>query len=249
VGTAAELDHVRVFMMLALRRIGDFPALTDRMHEYVRDAHRRGDRYAATSMVWSCNLVWLAADSPARAEAELDSEDWVSADASLHLQHWFRARSQFELALYRGDPVAIASAVATITPCLGPSFAHVEVVQTETRYFLARAAIQHGDAATAQAVMAPLARARRPHTRAFVRLIDAAVAAIGGDLSRARARLADALADAEVSEMRAIAALIRRRRAILDRDDATVAACDDDLAACGVRNPAAFARVFVTWPA
>jgi hypothetical protein len=248
VGTAAELNHVRLFIAFALRRHGDYRELAVRQREYLRDANRRGDRYAAASLQWSSNVVWLAADDPLRARAELTPEIWSPPGDGLHLQHWFRVRGLFELALYQDDADGVAAAAAQIAPFAGPAFAHVEAVRTETRYLLARAAIARGDGAAARAAIAPLARVRAPYLRAFVRLILAAIEVLADRPARARALLDGAAADADATDMIAIGALARRRRAELDDDGAALAAADQVLASRGVIAPTAFARMFATWP-
>ncbi len=248
VGTASEINHVRVFIAFALRRHGDYRELGVRQREYLRDANRRGDRYAAASFQWSSNVVWLAADDPERARAELTPEIWSPPEQGLHLQHWFRVRGLFELALYQGDLAAAAEAAAAIQPFTGRGFAHVEAVRTETMYLLARLAIARGDARAARRAIAPIVRLRAPYIRAFVRLVLAAIEVLTARPDRARALLDGAMADADATDMIALGALARRRRGELDRDDAAVAAADQLLASRGVLAPAAFAQVFATWP-
>jgi hypothetical protein len=248
VGTAAEINHVRVFIVMALRRHNDYRELAVRQRDYLRDAIRRGDRYAAASFQWSSNVVWLAADDPARARAELAPDIWSAPEAGLHLQHWFRVRGLVELALYEDDAAAVARAALDIRPFAGPAFAHVEAVRTETLYLIARAAVVAGDAAAARKAIAPLVRVRTPYIRAFVRLVLAAIEALRDRPDRARALLRGAAADADGGEMPGIAALARRRLAQLDGDAAAVGEADLALAARGVTNPVAFARMFATWP-
>ena len=136
-----------------------------RQRDYLRDAIRRGDRYAAASFQWSSNVVWLAADDAARARAELAPEAWSPPADGLHLQHWFRVRGLLELALYEDDRAAMTRLTGEIRGFLGPAFAHVEAVRTETTYLLARIAIVAGDAAAARAAIAPLTGVRPPSER------------------------------------------------------------------------------------
>ena len=65
---------------------------------------------------------------------------------------------------------------------------------------------------------------------------------------RARALLRGAASDAEAVDMPGTAALARRRLAELDGDAAALAEADAALAARGVTDPVAFARMFATWP-
>ena len=62
VGTAAELNQLRVFMPSRCAASATTTRCATKQTEYLRDALRRGDRYAAAVVpVWSSNVVWLAA--------------------------------------------------------------------------------------------------------------------------------------------------------------------------------------------
>ncbi|MEO6773009.1 MAG: protein kinase [Kofleriaceae bacterium] len=247
VGSNAELNHLRNFTLFALRRIGAYDNLRDRLIEYTRDALRRGDRYAATSYVWSSNIVWLAAGDVARARADLASVTWSDPGQGLHLQHWFQVRALAEIALYEDDRDELARLAPRLRPFLGAAFAHVEAIATETRYLLARFAIRRRDPAAARRELGPLRRTKPPYLRAFVRLILAAIATLEGRNDGAREALGGAIADAEACRMTAFAALARRRFAELDGLPTTEA--DAALAARGIVEVERFARVFATWPA
>jgi hypothetical protein len=241
VGTAAELNHVRVFITFALRRHGDFNALHERQREYLVDAQRRGDRYAAASFQWASNVGWLARDEVEQARDELAPDAWSPPEQGLHLQHWFRVRGLLELALYEDDRAAMPVLGEQIKEFLGPSFSHVEAVRTETRYLLGRIAIVAGDARAARRAVAPLRRNRAPYVRAFVRLVRAAADQLEGKLASAHAELTAAVADAESVEMMSLAALARLR--LGETELATLI-----LRQRGVANVESFARIFATWP-
>ena len=246
VGSYAELNHLRNFLLFALRRIGAYNNLRDRLIEYTRDALRRGDRYAATSYVWSSNVVWLAAGDTTRARADLESVTWSNPEQGLHLQHWFQVRSLAEIALYEDDRAELARLEPLLRPFLGPAFAHVEAIATETRYLLGRFAIRRGDPRAARREIAALRRLKPPYLRAFVRMVVAAIAALEGREDAAREALGGAIADAEACRMTTFAALARRRFAELA--GTSTAEPDAVLASHGVVDVERFARVFATWP-
>jgi hypothetical protein len=254
VGTAAELNHVRLFIAFALRRHGDYRELAVRQREYLRDANRRGDRYAAASFQWSSNVVWLAADDPRARARRARARDLVTARATgLHLQHWFRVRGLFELALYQDDADGVAAAAAQIAPFAGPAFAHVEAVRTETRYLLARAAIARGDGAAPRAAPSrPFVRVlRAPYIRAFVRLVLAAIEVLtDSPRSRARALLdgADGRRRRHRHDRAGRPGAAATRPSSIAMMPPLLAAADQLLASRGVLAPAAFAQVFATWP-
>ena len=120
-----------MFLLFAMRRHGGFGELRPRYDEYVRDALRRGDRYAGTTFRWSANVVWLAADDVERAHAELDAASWSESER-LHLQHWFHARAVTELALYEGADDRLDAAEAELRRFLGGVMDHVQIVRVET---------------------------------------------------------------------------------------------------------------------
>ncbi len=248
VGSSAELNHIRNFMMFALRRMGNYDELRARLVDYVRDANRRGDRYAATSFVWSSNVVWLVADDVARARSDLASVVWSRIEDGLHLQHWFHVRAQAELAMYEDDRARIEELVPQLRAFLGPAFAHVEAVATETRFQLGRVAIRNGDAALARKEVAALAHLKVGYVRAFVRLIHAAAFVLEGRTRDAREALAGAIADAESTQMTTLVAQARRRFAELGGDVQEIAAADAVLSARGIVDPDRFLRIFATWP-
>ncbi len=248
VGTSAELNHIRNFMLFALRRMGTYDRLRDRQVEYVRDALRRGDRYAATSYVWSSNVVWVAADDVERARADLASVVWSPPEEGLHLQHWFHVRAQAEVAMYIDDLAEIDSLAAPLRAFLGPAFAQVQAVSTETRYQLGRVAIRHGNSALARKEVSAIARRKEPYIRAFVRLVLAAADVIDGKHDAAREQLIGSITDAESCQMLTLAALARRRFAQLANDQAAIAEADAALRNRGIVDPERFARVFATWP-
>lgn len=248
VGTAAELNHARNFMMFALRRMGAYKQLHEVQAEYVRDALRRGDRYAATTFVWSSNVVWLAAGDPRRARADLASVEWSRPEDGLHLQHWFHARARAEIAMYEDDVAEIDALVPALRAYLRTGLRYVQAVATETRYQLARVAIRHGNPVLARREVRAIARRDEPYIRAFVRLVLAAADVLDRRIDAAREKLGGAIADAEKSQMMAIAHLARRRLAQLDGDDSAIRKADTALVELGVADPARFAQVFATWP-
>ncbi len=248
VGTSAELNHIRNFVLFTLRRMGEYDQLRDRQTEYVRDALRRGDRYAATSFVWSSNVVWIAADDVERAKADLDSVVWSTPEQGLHVQHWFKVRAQAEIAMYEDDRAQIDALVPALRAFVGPAFAHVEAIATETRFQLARVAIRNGDAALARREIAPLDKYTVPYVRAFVRLVHAGAHAVENRVDAARQALAGSIADAEGCHMYSLAALARRRSAELSNDQRAIAHEDAVLASRGIVDPVRFARMFATWP-
>ncbi len=251
-GAVPELNHLRLFVMFALRRHGDFDRMRGHYLDYVRDATRRGDRYALTSFRGSANAVWLAADDSVRAHDELAAIQWSPVEEGLHLQHWFIARARAELALYDNDADAMAAAKESITVFLSTPLAHVEVVRAETALELARIAILERDLPGVRHALARLRRERAPYLRAMTLLLEAGADALQGREVEARAHLQEASALSEAAGMHALSALARRRSGELlggELGARIVADADAVLHRHGIMNPTSFARAFATWPA
>ena len=248
-GTAGELNHLRMFLLFAMRRHGGFGELRPRYDEYVRDALRRGDRYAATSFRWSANVAWLAADDVERAHAELEAASWAEGER-LHLQHWFHARAVTELALYEGADDRFEAAEAELRRFLDGVLDHVQIVRVETAIELARICIRRGDAAGARTHLARIARDRSPFLRAIAELLEAAIAMLGGDKHAARVHLDKAIT-CSAFELPVIGALARRRLGEITEGSSgarLIAEADAILLHHGVTSPIRFAQVFATWP-
>ena len=251
VGNVPELNHLRLFVMFALRRNGSFDRLRGHYLEYVRDATRRGDRYAGTSFRWAENAVWLAADDPVRARAELAAATWSPVEQGLHLQHWFLARAHAELALYEDDRAAMERSRTELMTFLDTPLAHVEVVRADTALELARFAIVERDLPSARRWLTRLRRERAPYLRAMTLLVEAAADQLAARSEDARAHLADASALCEASGMQVISALARRRTGeVMGGELGARIAADADavLHRHGIANPARFSRTFATWP-
>ena len=250
-GAAAELNNLRMFLTFAMRRHGCFDRLRIHYLEYVRDALRRGDRYAITTFRWSANAVWLAADDVDRAHAELAAGTWSPPEEGLHLQHWFLARGRAELALYEADPGALGRVRDELTMYLATPLAHIQVVRVETAIELARIAILQRDVGAARAALARLRRERTPYVRAMALLAEAAADALDGRPVDARAHLTDAATLSVSAGMHVAAALARRRAgAMLGGGEGARIVSDADavMRRNGIVHPGRFARAFASWP-
>ncbi len=240
-----------MFVLFALRRHGAYGELRTRLDEYVRDALRRGDRYAATSFRSIGNLVWLACDDVERAHADLDAATWSARADGIHLQHWFAARARAELALYQDDPIGMAEAEADLPRFIGHGvLAHIQLVQVERALELARIAIRRGDAAAARRHLRRLRPDHTSYLRGMSSVCEAAVAELEGHRPAARAHLEAAIRLAG-RDLPVIGAVARHRLAAITPGAAGLrlaAEAEAMLLHHGVVAPARFVRAFATWP-
>ena len=222
--------------------------LRDRTVEYVRDALRRGDRYAATSFVWSSNVCgWppTISSEPAPSSHSVvwsRPEDGLAPPALVPRARASRARDVQGRS--RRDRRRSCRRCA---PFLGPAFAHVEAVTTETRFQLGRVAIRNGDAEVARREVATSSTARQPvHPR-----VGAARARRGRrDRGQAR-RCARAARSGRSPTPRAADGDARRTRAPPVRQlsgEPTRSPRQTTRCAPRIADPERFVRVFATWP-
>ncbi|HUQ06375.1 MAG TPA: protein kinase [Kofleriaceae bacterium] len=102
-GKGWELTNARVFLLLTMRFLGECRTLTERFHELLRDAERRGDRYAEATLTRALNLVWLVRDDIAGARRAIERRAWSPPAGTFHLQHWYEVRADMETSLYAGE--------------------------------------------------------------------------------------------------------------------------------------------------
>ena len=101
-GGAYEANVLRNYQLLALGYLGECALLRRKFVEFVRDAHRRGDRFSAATVARALNFVWLLDDAPERARRDLEAEAWRPQSETFHIQNWLALRSTAHIHLYCG---------------------------------------------------------------------------------------------------------------------------------------------------
>ena len=236
IGTAWELTSVRLFLMFAMRHLGAFNDLRRSHNEYVRDAARRGDRYAETTLVRVCNIVWLASGDVAQAERDLARTTWIPpAGGFLHLQHWFELRALCEIDLYTGrrEPRDGFDALARSL------VVRIQTVRTESRWLEGRVLLLRGGQPKRVLRLAgQLASEHMVAAKVWALLLRAGVAWQDGDRDRAKQLLQQAASDGDRGELSLCAAFARWR---LGGDERTRA--EEWMRSEGIADPAAMANV------
>ena len=245
-GRLNGLTTSRLFLVLALRELGEFREWQECAPTFLRDAAHRGDLWFETTMRRACIPLFLMRDQPDEALRDLRRTSWVRPEGRYHFQHWQELRARVEVQLYTG---------------MTPEF--VEEFQPRFRQFqrsmlfrMARfAAIyhelrgrvaltlsyhpEHRPRGLRDAARAARQLEREPHdyARAWGLLLRAGIAARRDQPERAAAQLADAASLAESKSMRFHAALARRRRGELiggDEGRALIAAADEWMTRQGI---------------
>jgi serine/threonine protein kinase len=217
-GTTFEINNARLFRLFSLRHAGALSELRTRRDDYLRDAARRGDRYAETSMRRSGNLAWLVADDPAQAAADLESTGWIPPEGVFHVQHWYELEARAELALYVGGvPDQRAELAAAFARLDRSMLGRVELVRIVSTWLAARLALADGGADGLVRARRAARRLRRLSSRGtgyagvFAGLVEAAVAVADRQELRAEKVLRRTIELADGLHMALHAAAARQR--------------------------------------
>lgn len=100
-GSWFELNNIRIFELHALTFLGRWREVRARCEGHRRDARRRGDRLMQVTLARAFNFLWLAADQPDQAMADLEAHPWPRGE-TFHVQHWYALKAQLDHALYTG---------------------------------------------------------------------------------------------------------------------------------------------------
>lgn len=101
-----ELANAQTFYLASLAWLGDLTEHARMLPAIVRGAEQRGDLFTASTLpLLTYHYVsHLSADSPERAQDELDVSLAEWTQRGFHLQHFWHTYGSAEVALYRGDP-------------------------------------------------------------------------------------------------------------------------------------------------
>ena len=235
-GAAWEIDSLRFFGLFSMRHLGAIRELARCYDEYVRDAARRGDRYAETTMAQQANLVLLAEDAPDEAERLQHRSTWVPPTDAFHLQHWYSVRAHAEIGLYRGNLSKVVNWRRTLASLSGSLLARIQVVRAEANWLCGRLVVAQGEREAAEQCIRRLQREKVAYATAWSHLLRAAMA----EPADRAAELRQAIALSDQTDMGLCAAAARLRLADLAggaEANALRAEAETWMAGEGIRNP------------
>ena len=220
-GMSWELNTVRIFRGLALRWAGLLGKLRRTCDDNVRDAARRGDRYAEATLRRVANIVWLARDNPDEAEVDLDRQPWRAPEGGYHMQNWYELRGRGEIDLYRSDPVDVAARTRDGFARLRRSMLpRVRSIAAEAAWLAGRLALAQAERTAAGRASELLAEAEHhatqvervhmPYARVWADLLRAGVARRRGDGAGALQLLGTAITGAAVAQLYLCGAVAQR---------------------------------------
>jgi eukaryotic-like serine/threonine-protein kinase len=225
-GVAWELDTSHAFALWGLSHQGSIAELSRRWPILLDRARARGDLYSVMNLSsYIMSIVRLAADEPDIAYQELRQTMSQWSREGFHVQHNDALWAAVQIELYRGDGLAAWNLIDQSWPALRRSLLlRVQFIRTSMTFLRARAALAaavmvgRSRPARVQSLLAVARRAARrlkrermPCPTAYAQLVRGALAAIGGDRTRAVSLLTEAVACFEVVDMRLFATATRRR--------------------------------------
>ena len=257
-GVAWEIDTAQTFALWSLLFLGEISELCTRIPQVTKEAHERGNLYAATNCgTFAGHLSWLADDDPEGGRRDLREmmDQW--SGQGFHVQHLTGLMGQTQTDLYSGAAVASWERLQRRWKSLRKAyFLRIQTVRIFMLHLRGRSALMAASQGESPARM--LAAARRDIRRlqrermtwasALAHLLQAGIASTQGRSSRARNHLANALAGFVDADMRLFAAVTRRRQGELmggADGQALIQEADQWMHHQSIRNPAAMTDMHV----
>jgi serine/threonine protein kinase/tetratricopeptide (TPR) repeat protein len=256
---AGVQTQAAIYAAYAQAFLGDLIELRRREASLLADAEQRGDQFTSVLLrVSQPNLLWLAADDPDGARAQINEAKAKWSHGKFTIQDSQVMRSEVEVELYVGDG---AKAYERL---LRDEASHRKSLLFTVQYIRALTAFARGRAAIASIDSAPerraarltearrlarqLERERMGWTAPLAALVTAAAANASGDRESAASSLRRAIDLAQAADMALYAAAARYQLGALlggEEGAGLVASAEEAMRAQDIRVPARFAAMLV----
>jgi len=222
-GAFWELGMAQRFMLSALIYIGDLAEVSRRVPALLGAALEQGNILAATDLRTRLNLIWLAADDPARARMEVIEAMKIWPREGFHLQHYSSMLAMAQIELYTDDAeVAWKHVRGQYRELRESMLLRTQVLRIDSVYLQARTALAaaiHATSAaqrdsffnTAERMARRLAKEKMAYAEPLVSLIRAPIAVRDGNYQLAISLLSAAVDGFESTDMQLRAMVARRR--------------------------------------
>ena len=184
-GVRWEVTTCQTFALWSAVYRGDLALVCERVPVLLRDALERGDRFAANDFRNGLlNLVWLAADDPAGASAEIDQAAAQWSAHGFQLQHYYTLLARTQVDLYLGHGGRAVTRLEEHWKAIARSMMLrlLQGVRIEARHLFARCLLADpgGRISRVQGLARSLRREKVPWATALAQLLDAGCAARTG---------------------------------------------------------------------
>lgn len=219
-GVTWELTIANRFMLSAMLNMGEIGEVSRRAPVLLEAALEQGNLFGAIDIRTRLNLIWLAADDPTRARAEVIEalKDWPQE--GFHLQHYTSMHALAQIELYTEDAEVAWKHIQGQWKALEDSMLlRIQILRIEAMHLLARTALASAPRSpekarrlkTAAKLARRIASERVPFATPFVQLINAALAYQRADHSTAVGLLSQAIESFDLADIDLYEAVARRR--------------------------------------
>jgi hypothetical protein len=253
-GVTWELTIANRYKLNALLYMGEISEVTRRVPALLSSALEQGNLFGATDLRTRLNLIWLAADDPDKARAEVIEALKAWSHEGFHLQHYVSLHALAQIELYTGDAEVAWKHVEGQWQALEDSMLlRIPAVLVEAMQLRARAAVASNAVARderklrlAEKLARKMEKVDMSWSKPFATLIRAAVAHQRAEPELAATLLSQGVVGFERADMRLYAAAARRRmgeRLGDERGRELIAEADAWMAEQNVKNPEAMTRM------
>jgi serine/threonine protein kinase/tetratricopeptide (TPR) repeat protein len=256
-GVPWEVNIANRFLLGSFLLLGEIGELTRRVPILLARSLEQGNIFIATDLRTRMNLIWLAADDPDRARAEVIEALKVWPQSDFHLQHYCSMHALAQIELYTGDAEVAWKHLKVQWKAFRKSLImRLQLLRVEGWHLQARTALATAlfSNAKKRALLYRIAtriarrieREKMPWSDPFAALIRAAVATGRNEPERAASLLSDALAGFELADLALYAAASRRRLGQVlggERGAELIAAADAWMRNQEIKNPVLMTRM------
>jgi eukaryotic-like serine/threonine-protein kinase len=253
-GVTWELTIANRYKLNALLYMGEISEVSRRVPALLSSALEQGNLFGATDLRTRLNLIWLAADDPNKARAEVIEALKAWSHEGFHLQHYVSLHAMVQIELYTGDVEVAWKHVEGQWQALEDSMLlRIPAVRVEAMQLRARAAVASNAGAhderklrLAEKLARKIEKVEMSWSKPFATLIRAAVAHQRAEPEQAASLLSQGVVGFERADMRLYAAAARRRmgeRLGDERGHDLMAEADAWMAEQRIKNPEAMTRM------
>ncbi|MDQ2856125.1 MAG: AAA family ATPase [Acidobacteriota bacterium] len=256
-GVTWELSIAHRFLLGSFLLLGELAEIKRRVPALLGAALEQGNFFVATDLRTRMNVIWLAADDPDRARAEVIEALKVWPREGFHLQHYCSMHALAQIELYTGDAEVAWKHVEGQWEELNNSMLlRLQIVRVEALHLQARTALATAIVSNPQKharlyriaakIAQRITREKMPWSDPFAALIRAAIATGGNQHEQAIALLSEAMTGFELADQSLYAAASRRRLGQMlggERGAELIAAADKWMRNQEIKNPALMTRM------
>ncbi len=253
-GVTWEVTIANRYRLSSLLHLGELAEVARRVPALLSAALEQGNLFGAMDLRTRLNLIWLAAEDPDKARAEVIEALKSWPHEGFHLQHYVSLHALTQIELYTGDVEVACKHVEGQWPALDNSMllrtpaVRVEAMQLRARTALATSGggRDRSKLRLAEKMARTIEKVHMSWAKPFATLIRATIAHQRGEAAKASTLLAEAAQGFDKAEMRLYAAAARRRLGEKLRDERgrkLVSEADAWMAEQKIKNPEAMTRM------